>query len=44
MRGSYPDIKALNAIQISTAIDVGADFFITMQIKAIKVLVLKDYL
>jgi predicted nucleic acid-binding protein len=49
LRGSYPDIKALDAIQISTAIDVGADVFISndkklKQIKEIKVLVLKDYL
>ena len=49
LRGQYPNIKALDAIQISTAIDVGADAFITNdkkleQIKVIKVLVLKDYL
>lgn len=49
LRGEYPDIKALDAIQISTAIDVGADAFITNdkkleQIEEIKVLVLKDYL
>ena len=49
LRGQYPNIKALDAIQISTAIDVGADAFITNdkkleQIKEIKVLVLKDYL
>lgn len=49
LRGQYPNVKALDAIQISTAIDVGADAFITNdkrleQIKEIKVLVLKDYL
>lgn len=49
LRGRYPNIKALDAIQISAAIDVGADAFITNdkkleQIKEIKVLVLKDYL
>jgi predicted nucleic acid-binding protein len=49
LRGSYPEIKAMDAIQISAAIDVGADVFITndkklKQIKEIKILVLKDYL
>lgn len=49
LRGRYPDIKALDAIQISAAIDVGADIFVTndqklKQISEIKVLVLKDYL
>lgn len=49
LRGCYPDIKALDAIQISAAVYVGADAFITndkklKQIKEIKVLVLKDYL
>ena len=49
LRGIYPNIRALDAIQIAAAIDVGADTFITNdkkleQIKEIKVLILKDYL
>lgn len=49
LRGRYPFLKSIDAIQISAAIDVGADAFLTndiklKQIKEIKVLVLKDYL
>lgn len=49
LRGKYLALKALDAIQISTAIDIGADVFLTndhklKQIKEIKVLVLKDFL
>jgi predicted nucleic acid-binding protein len=49
LRGCYPFLKSIDAIQISAAIDVGADAFLTndiklKQIKEIKVLVLKDYL
>ncbi len=49
LRGQYPYLKAIDSIQISTAIDVGADAFVTndiklKQIKEIKILVLKDYL
>ena len=49
LRGNYPYLKAFDAIQISVAINVGADAFITndnklKQIKDIRVLVLKDYL
>lgn len=49
LRGQYSDLKALDAVQISAAIDVGADAFLTndkklKQIKEIKVLILKDYL
>ncbi len=49
LRGQYSDLRAIDAIQISAAIDVGADVFLTndkklKQIKEIKVLVLKDYL
>jgi len=49
LRGQYSDIRTVDAIQISTAIDVGADVFLTndkklKQIKEIKVMVLKDYL
>lgn len=49
LRGTYPSLKTLDAIQISTAIYIGADAFLTndiklKQIKEIKILVLKDYL
>lgn len=49
LRGQYSDLRTIDAIQISAAIDVGADAFLTNdkklnQIKEIKVLVLKDYL
>ncbi len=49
LRGQYSDLRAIDAIQISVAIDIGADAFLTndkklKQIKEIKVLVLKDYL
>lgn len=49
LRGRYTFLKGIDAIQISAAIDVGADAFLTndtklKQIKEIKVLVLKDYL
>ncbi len=49
LRGQYPNLRTIDAIQISVAIDVGADAFLTndeklKQIKEIKVLVLKDYL
>jgi predicted nucleic acid-binding protein len=49
LRGQYSDLRAIDAIQISAAIDAGADAFITndkklKQIKGLKVLVLKDYL
>ncbi len=49
LRGLYPDLKAIDAIQISAAIDIGADAFVTndkklKQIKELKVIVLKDYL
>ncbi len=49
LRGKYLALKALDAIQISTAIDIDADVFLTndhklKQIKEIKVLILKDYL
>jgi predicted nucleic acid-binding protein len=49
LRGRYPFLRALDAIQISGCIDVGADAFLTnddklKQVKEIKVLVLKDYL
>jgi predicted nucleic acid-binding protein len=49
LRGQYLNLRALDAIQISAAVDVGADAFLTnnnelKRIKEIKILVLKDYL
>lgn len=49
LRGQYSDLRTIDAIQISAAIDVGADAFLTndkklKQIKEIKVIILKDYL
>ncbi len=49
LRGGYSNLRAIDAIQMSVAVDVGADAFLTndkrlKQIKEIKVLVLKDYL
>ena len=49
LRGHYPSLKAIDAIQISAAIEVGADIFLTNdkklnQIKEINTLVLMDYL
>jgi len=49
LRGSYPALRSLDAVQIAAALDVGADIFITndkqlTRIKEIKVLVLSDYL
>ena len=49
LRGQYLFLRAIDAIQISAAIDLGADAFLTndvklKQIKEIKVLVLADYL
>ena len=49
LRGQYSGIKTIDAIQIATAIEVGADAFLTndkklKQVKEIKVIVLKDYL
>ena len=49
LRGRYPSIKALDAIQISSALYVKADAFLTndnklKQIKEIKSLILSDYL
>jgi len=48
LRGKYPVLKTIDAIQISTAIDVEADAFLTNdknleKIKEIEVLVLKNY-
>ena len=49
MRGQYPDLRTIDALQISAAIEIGVDVFITndkklKQIKDINVLVLKEYL
>ncbi len=49
LRGRYPFLRALDAIQMSSSIDVGADAFLTNDdklkwVREIKVLVLKDYL
>ncbi len=48
LRGRYTDIKALDAIQIASAIEVGADAFLTndkklKKVEEIKVMVLKDF-
>lgn len=49
LRGMYPFLKTVDALQISAAIDSGADAFLTndnklRRIKEIKVLVLADYI
>ena len=49
LRGQYSELRIIDAIQISAAIDVRADAFLTndkklKHIKEIKVMVLKDYL
>lgn len=49
LRGRYPSLKALDAIQIATALEVKANAFLTndkrlKQITDIKIIVLKDYL
>jgi len=49
LRGRYTDIKALDAIQIASAIEVGADAFLTndkklKKVEEITVMVLKEYL
>lgn len=49
LRGRYTFLRTIDAIQVSTALDVGADAFLTndkklKQINEIKVLVLRDYL
>ena len=49
LRGRYPSLKTIDALQISAAIDLGVDVFVTndtklKQIKELKVMLLKDYL
>ena len=49
LRGRYPFLNTIDAIQLATALDVGAEAFVTndlklQQFKESKVLILKDYL
>jgi predicted nucleic acid-binding protein len=49
LRGKYPHLKTVDAVQIATALDAEADAFLTNDkklsgIKEIKILVLNDYL
>jgi predicted nucleic acid-binding protein len=49
LRGKYSSLRTIDAIQISAALDIDADVFLTndatlKKIKEINVLVLKDYL
>jgi predicted nucleic acid-binding protein len=49
LRGRHPSLKTVDAVQIATALNIGADAFITndtklKQVTDIKVFVLKDYL
>lgn len=49
LRGRYPGLKTMDAIQISAALEVDADVFVTndiglKNIKEIRPLILKDYL
>ena len=49
LRGRYPSLKAMDAIQIAVSINAGVDAFITndvklRQIKELKFIILKDYL
>ena len=49
MRGKYSNLRTIDALQISAALDIDADLFLTndatlKKIKEINVLVLKDYL
>jgi predicted nucleic acid-binding protein len=49
LRGRYPFLKTVDAIQLAAALDVGAEAFLTNDVKLktfkeLKVLVLKDYL
>jgi predicted nucleic acid-binding protein len=48
LRGKYDSLKTMDAIQVSAAISVGIDAFITndvklKQVNEVKVIVLKDY-
>lgn len=49
LRGQYPDLRTVDAVQISAAIGVGADAFVTndkklKRIRELNVIVLSDYL
>jgi len=49
LRGRYPFLKTVDAIQLAAALDVGAGAFLTndvklQQLNELKVLALKDYL
>jgi predicted nucleic acid-binding protein len=49
LRGKYGSLKTMDAIQLSAAINAGADAFITndiklKQVKELKIVVLEDYL
>lgn len=49
LRGKYPSLKTMDALQISASLEAGADALITndlkfKQIREIKAIVLKDYL
>ncbi len=49
LRGHYPVLKTVDALQIAAALEIGSEAFLTndmklKQIKELKVLVLKDYL
>ena len=49
LRGRYPFLKTVDAIQLAGALDVGAEAFVTndlklQQFKELKDLILKDYL
>jgi predicted nucleic acid-binding protein len=49
LRGRYPFLKTVDAIQLAAALDVGAEAFLTNDVKLqqfneLKVLILKDYL
>jgi predicted nucleic acid-binding protein len=49
LRGKYPALRTMDAIQIAVAIDISADAFLTndrrlKSVKEIDVIVLKDYL
>lgn len=49
LRGKYPHLKTVDAVQIAAALDVGADAFLTndkklSMIKELKILILNDYI
>lgn len=49
LRGRYPVLKTVDAVQIAAALEIGSEAFLTndvklKQIKELKVMVLKDYL